>query len=129
MKALAILLLVIPLLAGCPGPVVKIVEKEPYPVYISIPNSPPPPVIEPCELLVDKLPDNADAGTVVQAYKYDMACLRGKISQYQTSLDQYKASSAAAEKVEAEIKKRFEGVLEKYKADLEAARKAGETTQ
>ncbi len=125
MKTLA-MLLIFPLITGCAAQVVKIVEKEPYPVYLSIPNSPPPPDITPCDLLVDKLSDNADAGTVVQAYKHDMACLRGKMALYRSALDQYKATSEAAAVVEEAIKKRFDGVLEKYKADIEAARRAGD---
>lgn len=118
MKTFLLALSMIILLTGCGETLV--IRKEPYAVYMMVPTTPKPPKIEPCEYLVDQLTDNADAGTVVQAYKHDMACLRSKITQYENVLSQYDAAADKSIKVEQEIKQQFERVLEQYKRELES---------
>lgn len=104
-------------LSGCFETVV--VRKEPYPVYVSIPTVHAPPEVSQCTYMVDQLKDTDDPGTVVQAYKHDMECLRTKIRQYETVLQQYSADAEAAKKVEQEIKQKFESVLQQYQAELD----------
>lgn len=105
------------MLSGCFETV--IVRKEPYPVYVSIPSVHAPPEISKCEYMVDQLKDTDDPGTIAQAYKHDIECLRTKIRQYETVLQQYRADADVSKQVEQEIKQKFESVLDQYKKELE----------
>jgi ElaB/YqjD/DUF883 family membrane-anchored ribosome-binding protein len=128
MKAVIFSALTALMLSGCFETVV--VRKEPYPVYVSIPTVHAPPEVSQCTYMVDQLKDTDDPGTVAQAYKHDTECLRTKIRQYETILQQYSTDAEASKKVEQEIKQKFESVLQQYKAELEQLdNKAKQTPQ
>ena len=122
MNKLITLVALVATLAGCQTNNV-VVRKEPYPVFTTIPVVPQPPTVDRCEFKVDLLTDNSDPGTVAMAYKHDIECLRSKIIQFETVLQQYKLSADEADKIGEEIKKQFKAVIDKYNEDIAATEK------